>query len=88
MNFRWNEWNIEHLATHGVDPEEAEEAIESATGRYPRRIGDEKWLVWGAGRGGRLLQAIFVMDSDGTAFVIHARDLTNREKKRHRGRNR
>ena len=80
MDFRWNEWNIEHLAVHGIDPEEAEEVIRSAVHPYPRRIGDDKLLVWGPGRGGRLLQVIFVMDDDGTAFAIHARELTNREK--------
>ncbi len=21
MDFRWTEWNVEHLARHGVDPE-------------------------------------------------------------------
>jgi hypothetical protein len=77
--FRWNQWNIEHLAGHGVDPDEAEEVVRAARRPYPRRIGD-KWLVWGPGRGGRLLQIIFVSDADGTAFVIHGRELTKREK--------
>jgi hypothetical protein len=26
VDFRWSEWNVEHLARHGVDPEAAEEA--------------------------------------------------------------
>lgn len=80
MDFRWNEWNIEHLAIHGVDPEEAEGVVASASGPFPRRIGGDKLLVWGPGRGGRLLQVVFVLDDDGMAFVIHARELTNREK--------
>ena len=41
---------------------------------------------WGRGRGGRLLQVIFVADDDGTVFVIHARELTEREKRLHRRR--
>ena len=80
MDFRWNQWNVEHLANHGVDPDEAEDVVRRARGPYPRRIGDDKLLVWGSGRGGRLLQIIFVMDEDGTAFVIHGRELTSREK--------
>jgi len=24
MEFRWNEWNVEHIAEHGVTPDEAE----------------------------------------------------------------
>ena len=88
MDFRWNQWNIEHLAKHGVEPEEAEEVVENAERPYPRRIPDDKLLVWGPGRGGRLLQVIFVVDDDGTAFVIHGRELTNREKGLHRRRGR
>ena len=45
---------------------------------YPRWIGEDKLLVWGPGRVGRLLQIIFVVDDDGTAFVIHARYLPGR----------
>jgi hypothetical protein len=33
-----------------------------------------------------LLQVIFVMDDDETIYVIHARPLTEREKRRHRRR--
>ena len=88
MDFRWNQWNVEHLANHGVDPEEAEEVVASAASPYPRHIGDDKMLVWGPGSGGRLLQVIFVIDDDGTAFVIHARELTIREKGVYRRRKR
>ena len=88
MDFRWNQWNVEHLASHGVDPEEAEDVVVQASGPYPRRIGDDKLMVWGPGRGGRLLQVVFVLDDDGTAFVIHARQLTNREKGVYRRRKR
>ena len=86
MAFRWNQWNIEHLAEHGVNPDEAEDVVSEARRPYPRRIGDDKWVVWGPGRGGRLLQVVFVADEDGTGFVIHARELTKREKGLHRRR--
>jgi uncharacterized DUF497 family protein len=88
MNFRWNEWNVEHVAIHGVSPEEAELVVRNATRPYPRKIEDDKRLVWGRGGGGRLLQVIFVFDDDGTAYVIHARPLTQREKRRYRRRSR
>ena len=88
MDFRWNQWNLEHLSKHGVDPEEAEEVVRESVDPFPRRIDDEKLLAWGPGRGGRLLQVIFVLDDDGTAFVIHGRELTNREKRLHRRRTR
>jgi uncharacterized DUF497 family protein len=84
MTFRWNRWNIEHLDGHGLDPDEAEQVVRQAASPFPRRIGDDKLLVWGRGRGGRLLQVVFVMDDDGTIFVIHGRELTKREKQRYR----
>jgi uncharacterized DUF497 family protein len=54
--------------------------------RFPMWRTDDKWLVWGRGRGGRLLQVVFVLDEDGTVYVIHARPLTEREKRHHRRR--
>ena len=88
MDFRWNQWNGEHISTHGVEPEEAELVVTSAESPFPLVHGDGKWLVWGRGSGDRLLQVIFVLDDDGTVFVIHARPLTEREKRQFRRRRR
>ena len=84
MDFRWIPWNIDHIAGHGISPEEAELAVERAKRPYPRRSEEDKWLVRGRGRGGRLIQVVFVLDDDGTVFVIHARPLTDAEKRRFR----
>lgn len=84
MDFRWNEWNIEHLGRHRVTPEAAEEVVEAARSPYPRKIGEDKLLVWGASEQGELLQVVFVLDEDGSVFVLHARPLTDREKRRYR----
>lgn len=46
MAFRWNEWNEDHIAAHGVTREEAEYVVRRAKAPYPRRIQEEKWLVW------------------------------------------
>jgi uncharacterized DUF497 family protein len=81
MTFRWNDWNAEHVGTHGVSPEEAEMVVRDASNPFPRRIEDDKWLVWGRGSGGRFLQVIFVLDPDETVYVIHARPLTEQEKR-------
>ncbi len=86
MEFRWHEWNIEHIGTHGVSPDEAEAVVRRAVQPYPRKLDDDKWLVWGQGRGGRFLQVIFVLDEDESVFIIHARPLTAREKRRYRRR--
>jgi uncharacterized DUF497 family protein len=84
MQFRWIEWNLDHISEHGVDREEAEIVIEGAKKPFPRRMEEEKFMVWGPGRGGRLLQVIFVREQGDTAFVIHARPLTEVEKRRYR----
>ena len=88
IEFRWNDWNEEHIGAHGISPQEVESVIRGARRPYPRRIEEDKWLVWGTRRGGRLIQAIFVMDEDDAAYVIHARTLTEQEKRRHRRRQR
>jgi hypothetical protein len=49
VDFRWNEWNTEHVAEHGVEREAAEHDVEGAKAPYPRRIGEDKLLVWGPG---------------------------------------
>ncbi len=88
MEFRWSPWSWEHVQKHGIDPEEAEGVVRRAAQPYPLYRGDGKWLVWGRGRGGRHVQVVFVLDTDGTVFIIHARPLTNREKQRERRRRR
>ena len=88
MEFRWNDWNVEHIGEHGVSPEEAEWLVETARRPYPMARADDKWLVVGRGRGGRWLQVIYVFDPDDVVFVIHARPLTESEKRRVRKRGR
>jgi uncharacterized DUF497 family protein len=82
--FRWNEWNTEHIARHGVTPDEAEKVVRNARRPYPSRRGDSKRLVWGRGLGDRFVQVIYIEDPDGTIFVIHARPLTDQEKRQYR----
>lgn len=93
MLFRWNDWNVEHIAEHGVSPEEAEQVVEHARNPFPELREHDKWRVIGRGLGGRWIQVIFVfdpieedIDEDDTVYVIHARPLTDREKKRERKR--
>ena len=78
MDFRWNAWNEEHIARHGVAPDEAESVVSDS---HPRYRGDGKYRVVGRGQGGRWLQVVYVLDEDGTVYVIHARPLTDSEKR-------
>lgn len=82
--FRWNEWNIDHIAGHGVTPGEAEEVVRNARRPYPKDLGAGKWIVWGRGSGGRFLQVIFIIDPEETAYLIHSRPLNETEKRRYR----
>lgn len=88
MEFRWNDWNAEHVAEHGVDPEEAEGVVQGAEPPWPLFGGNGKFLVWGRGSGDRPLQVVFVLDPDDSAYIIHARPLTEKEKRRFRRRKR
>lgn len=88
MQFRWIDWNVEHIAAHGVSPEEAEFVVKNAHPPYPEHRGDGKWIVLGKSAGGRFLQVVFIEDDDdsGSLFVIHSRPLTRAEKARFRKR--
>jgi len=86
MQFRWIDWNRDHIAEHGVEPEEAEMVVRHARPPFPEKIEDDKLIVKGRGIGGRFLQVIYLLDPDDTVFVIHARPLTDREKKQLRRR--
>jgi uncharacterized DUF497 family protein len=59
--FAWDEWNIEHIARHGITPAETELVIETAQPPWPEDKGHEKLVVWGPTDEGRLLQVIFVL---------------------------
>lgn len=84
--FRWNDWNKDHIADHGVSPEEAEFVVNHVASGFPRREGDGKYRVWGQSQRGRYLQVIYIFSPPGVTYVIHARDLEDGEKRRLRRR--
>ena len=86
MEFRWNGWNHDHIAEHGVRPEEAEGVIMHAQKPFPRYDGDGKYRAWGRTAGGDYLQVIYIYDPPGVVYVIHARPMNDHEKKLYRRR--
>src|SRR5829696_996043 len=62
--FSWNNWNVRHIARHGVTPDEAEEIIRGARPPFPRETGEDKFAVWGQTSEGRYLQVVFVRPAD------------------------
>lgn len=85
--FRWNEWNLDHIATHGIFPEQAEFVIDTARAPYPEKVGAGKWLVRGQDQTGQFLQVIFLIEDD-CYYVLHSRRLTDPGKWRLRRRRR
>ena len=87
--YRWNNWNVDHIAAHGVTPHEAQEVVDHARDGYPRFVGDGKWLVHGRTLDGRSLRAIYVVDPIDPHdpdqlrryFVIHAMPIIRRRKR-------
>ena len=86
MEFQWKDWNEGHVSEHAVDPREAEEVVREARPPYPLASTDDKFLVWGPTAEGRFLQVVFLVDGEDSVFVVHARPLTEKEKKRYRRR--
>lgn len=84
--FRWNDHNEDHIAKHGVTPQEAEFVVEHPARGFPRREANGKYRAWGQSGSGRYLQVIYVFSPPGVVYVIHARDLGDDEKRRLRRR--
>ena len=80
--FRWIRWNLDHATKHGYAIPEIESVVRNAGRRFPRKMDRQKWLVVGRGMGDRLVEVIYLLDEDGTAFVIHGMPLTTRRKRR------
>lgn len=53
--FRWNEWNVDHITEHGVTPEAAEYNVEHSRRPYPTKERD-RFLVKGQTASGQWLQ--------------------------------
>jgi hypothetical protein len=64
--FRWNEWNVEHLEEHGVSALDAEEVVNTASRPYPRKVESGKFLVRGRTGAGEYLQVVFIEDPTDT----------------------
>lgn len=86
--YKWIDWNRDKIEQHGVCVPEAEQVTDHAAPPYPERIDNDKFLVRGQTFAGRYVQVIYVVEPDDRTFVIHARPLTEAEKRRLRRRRR
>ena len=79
-DFRWIGWNIDKVEAHGCTVREAQQVVNRPARGFPQRAG-EKYTVQGRGQGGRWVQVVYLIDRDGTVFVIHAMPLTRRRRR-------
>jgi uncharacterized DUF497 family protein len=80
----WDEWNIEHIAKHGVEPEE----IESLIGGYhlARRAGTTpyglpRYHLYGTTHAGRHLFVVLDREAGNVFYVVTARDMDDSQKR-------
>lgn len=86
--FDWDEHNVDHIAEHGVAPDEAEEAVDD-----PHRVSmpasnmasETRYALLGATEAGRLLHVVATRRG-GHVRVVTARPANDREKRRYQRR--
>ena len=85
-SFIWPEERIEHIARHGVTPDEVEEVcFGKALVRRAKSEGESPvYYVQGQTDAGRYLFCVVIRLPDGRGFPVTARDMTDREKRRFR----
>lgn len=81
--FKWDDENVEHIAQHHVEPDEAETVFDNRP--LILRTQGGKYVAYGQSDEGRYLLVVFVRKS-GLVRVVTARDLNDYEKKRLRRR--
>jgi uncharacterized DUF497 family protein len=86
--FIWPEKQIDHIARHGVTPEEVEEVCFGKS--WVRRAKSEGknpvYFVLGQSDAGRYLFCVVIRFPDGRGYPVTAREMTAKEKRRYRKR--
>ena len=85
-DFVWPEDQIEHIARHGVTPEEFEEVCSGncLLDKTKSKGQNPVYLAYGQTESGRYLFCAVIRFPDGNGYPITARDMTSTEKKRFR----
>ena len=82
----WNQDRIEHIARHGILPEEVEETCFGvALVQRTKSEGDNPvYYVLGQTEAGRYLFCVVIQFPDGKGYPVTARLMTDKEKRRYR----
>jgi len=74
----WDEWNVAHVARHGVTPVEVEEVCQ---GSYlVRQTYQGRLMVIGPNAAGNLLSVILAPEGEGAFYVVTARPSAKKER--------
>ena len=84
--FVWPEERVEHIARHGVTPEEVEQVCfgESLVRRAKSEGENPVYYVMGQTTEGRYLFCVVIRFPDGNGYPVTAREMTAKEKRRYR----
>jgi uncharacterized DUF497 family protein len=82
--FIWPEEQVDHVARHGVTPEEVEEACSGKclVERAPSKGKNPVYFVWGQTEAGRYLFCVVIQFPDGNAYPVTDRSMDATEKRR------
>jgi uncharacterized DUF497 family protein len=86
VEFDWDDANVDHIAEHDIDPEEAEEAFgdpRRKTADARNTATERRGAIIGRTGDGRLLFVVFTIRY-GRVRVVTARDATEGEQRRYR----
>lgn len=86
QEFVWPEDRIDHIARHGVTPEEVEEVcFGPALVQRAKSEGENPvYYVLGQTAAGRYLFCVAIHFPDGKGYPVTAREMTDKEKRRYR----
>lgn len=76
-----DEWNLEHIARHNVEPEEVVEV--ALSGHYTKRARGGTYLLVGQTQAGRYLTVIVAPRGGNIYYVVTARDSTREDRRRY-----
>lgn len=85
-DFIWPEDRVEHIARHGVVPEEVEQVCfgKSLVRRAKSQGENPVYYVQGQTDAGRYLFCVVIRFPDGNGYPVTAREMTPKEKRRFR----
>ena len=76
----WDKWNINHIKKHNVTKGEIEELC---SGKHKRQLTYRKrYLILGRIKSGRALTIILAREKPGKYYMVTARDMSKKERRK------